>query len=209
MECATRYVSVDLVPQSWHRFEQWRRHVSVLALLALVVLGGGAGIGLYLGHRAAIVGRELARVEALTTEVRELRTENDSIDVRIAAVADAQARLDGYAQTDAWRRMLSRLSSLVPETILVTTLSSTRPGTSKPPQGARASSENPDSEEAAAPTVSGILTIEGLAADPIALNGFVDAIEADRVFRTVTLVRTKRERLGTLEGLSFSIVCAW
>jgi Tfp pilus assembly protein PilN len=203
-----QYVSVDLIPGSWHRFEQWRWHLTMLTVLAIVVFGGGAATGIYLGHRASVVDRDLERVSSLTAHVHQLRTENAVIDARIQAVQDAQGRLDRYAQTDAWRRMLVRLASMVPDTMLLTGVSSRRVAAQALP-----AQPAPDSagEEADAPPpeVKGILTIEGLAADPGALNGFVDSIEADRVFRTVTLVHTRRQTLGELEGLSFAIVCAW
>jgi Tfp pilus assembly protein PilN len=205
-----QYVTVDLIPASWHRFEQWRRHVAMLAGLAIVVLGGGTAAGMYLGHRAAVVERDLERVSSLTAQVHQLRKENAVIDARIQAVQDAHARLERYAQTDSWRRMILRLISMVPDSILLTSVSSNRVASSS---AATTAQPAPDTDVADTtplpPPVKGVLTIEGLAVDPFALNSFVDSIEADGVFQTVSLAHTRRQKLGELEGLAFAIVCAW
>lgn len=212
MQQRSVFVSADLMPASWHRRDRWCRHLAGLTALAILLSSIILAAGTLYSRRAASVTRQLAHVSQLARQAKSLRAENEALERQISAIEEASARLGTYSRATAWARLLDWLAQSVPETTFLTSLATARPpveGVSTTPARASVPWRAGAAGAEGALATPGTISLEGLATDQKALNELLESLAADQAFAAVTLLGTKRTKIGNLEGLGFSVSCSW
>jgi Tfp pilus assembly protein PilN len=199
---------IDLIPTEVHDRRARRRHLHLWLGLVTVVLVGQVIVGVYHRYRSLQIRGYVAQASDLRKATRVVRETNEALRVRAQECEQQIARLDLLAGKHRWSEILNWLSARCPPEVVLTHLqveSDASPTGGRRP-GPRRAQDVSSFEDLPMPQN---LVLSGYAAEHPGLLKFVSTLQESEAFASVSLLQTRRERLGEGEAVDFTVLCRW
>lgn len=199
---------IDLLPPEIHDRRARRQHLHLWVSLITVVLVGQLIIGVYHRYRAQQIRGYVAQASDLRKATRVTRETDEALRSRVQDCEQQIARLDLLAAKHRWSQILNWLSARCPPSVVLTHLrveSGVSPTGGRKP-GPRRAQDASSFEDLPMPRN---LILSGYAADHPGLLSFVSTLKESEAFAGVSLLQTRRERLGEGEAVDFTVLCQW